>query len=155
MAGLFIYLFYRTEKTVVNELMIQMITAEGYFALRDTINDFVPLPGLVIYSVPGGLWVFCATLTSMPFYLHVSILRIRGVYFPLIISLGLEAFQYVGITHGRFDIIDVIVSVMFWCLARYFFETPAVRKNIFTSMSYTKALCLASYGIVYLSHVVR
>ena len=152
--SLFIYLFYRTEKTLVNEIAIFFISFDHYAALKKAVTGFLPLHNIIIYSLPEGLWVFCITLTSKPYYIQINDQRMNCVVIPLIFCVGLEILQLLHFTQGRFDIIDILISVIFWGVGNYFFMDAPNRQNILTSLNGKRMVCLATYGIVYLSHVI-
>jgi len=101
--SLFIYLFYRTEKTVINELFVSIISFDKYVELRNSIANNLPLNEHIIYSLPEGLWVFCITLTSKFLFLKIRHREIGCVFIPLIFSIVLEFFQLLNLTNGRFD----------------------------------------------------
>ena len=155
LVSLFIYVFYRTEKTVVNELLIHSISFDTYAALKGGMIRFLPLPAFVIYSLPEGLWVFCITLTSKPYYIHQKKLRIQGVIIPILFCVGLEIFQWFHFTNGRFDLNDIVVALMGWLVAVIAFENKADKQNILTPLNANKMVCLVSYGVLYLSHVLE
>jgi hypothetical protein len=155
LVSLFIYVFYRTEKTVVNELLIRSTSFDTYAALKEEIIRFLPLPAFVIYSLPEGLWVFCITLTSKPYYIQQEKLRIQGVIIPLLFCMGLEIFQWLHFTNGRFDLNDILVSFVGWLLATVSFNDKVEKQNILAPFNANKMVCLVSYGIVYLSHVLE
>ncbi|HYC85715.1 MAG TPA: hypothetical protein VEB86_10855 [Chryseosolibacter sp.] len=154
LASLFIYVFYRTEKTVINEMLIRLISLDNYVALRTIVAGLLPLNELVIYSLPGGLWVFCITLTSNPYHIRLSNWQIDCVFIPLVFSIGLEIFQALRVTNGRFDIMDICVAIAFWLPAKYFFNDNPDKVNILDPLDGRGLMCLASYGIVYFSHVL-
>lgn len=153
--SLFIYLFYRTEKTLINELSIQVLSVHHYSALREAVTGMLPLSKPIIFSLPEGLWVFCITLTSKPFYLQWYQRQLPGVFVPLIFCISLELFQLLQLTKGRFDFLDIGVSVFFWALAHYGFTFSADKQNILSPLTNKSLLCFASYGIVYLAHVLE
>lgn len=153
--SLFIYLFYRTEKTVATNLFIRIVSPGTYAVLKARILTVLPLNNMIVYSLPEGLWVFCITLTSKPYYLSLKGRRINCVYMPLIFCFTLEFFQLFHITNGRFDFIDIAFCIVFWILGRFMFQDKAGRQNIFLSRDAQSAVCLASYCIVYLAHVFK
>lgn len=155
LVSLFIYLFYRTEKTVINDLLIRLISLNSYARMKDAVTHSLPLKNFVIYSLPEGLWIFCITLTSKPYNLHWGQRRIDCVFVPVIYCIGLEIFQLLHLTNGRFDPIDIGMSIFFWLLANYFFRYVGEKQNILQPLNLKRMACLASYGIVYLSHVLR
>ena len=152
--SLFIYLFYRTEKTLVNELAIRIISLERYALLKEAVNRSLLLNELMIYSLPEGLWVFCITLTSKPYYIQLNKLQVRCVILPLILCVGLEVFQLLDLTNGRFDIMDIWISIIFWIIGNYAFSDRHDKQNILTTLNRRTMVCFATYGIVYLSHVL-
>lgn len=150
---LFIYSFYRTEKTVVNEIIISIISFDKFEELRKTITNLLLLNDHVIFSLPGGLWVFCITLTTKPFFFKVGNRVISLLYFPLIFSIGLELFQLLHLANGRFDNWDIGFSVLFWCIANYFITHKDSYQNILNPFTAKSVICLSSYLIIYLAHV--
>lgn len=150
--SLFIYLFYRTEHTVINTIAIRILSG-NYTSLRQSVNHYLPLNELTIYSLPEGLWVFCITLTSQPFYVSLFKKRLDCVYIPLMFCVALEIFQLFNFTNGRFDFTDIIISLVFWLIANYFFRHNRKKQNIFNSLNREGILFFTSYAIVYLSHV--
>jgi hypothetical protein len=153
--SLFIYLFYRTDKTLINEFTIQLISIETYTGLKAYIVNALPLNHVVIYSLPEGLWIFCITLTSKPYYINLKRWRIDCVYFPLIFGVSLEVLQLIHVTNGRFDFIDIGVFVVLWLLGRYGLPHSLKKQHLFTTVNFKTGVCLASYGIVYLAHVFK
>jgi len=151
--SLFIYLFYRTDKTVVNEIVIRVFSLNTYAAWKANVNQVLPLHEWVIYSLPEGLWVFCITLTSRPYYFKLDNWRIDCLYIPLVFCISLEVFQLLHVTNGRFDFTDIWISFIFWLIAHYGFDDQCEKRDIFTPLNSKAMVCLVSYSIVYLSHV--
>lgn len=153
LVSLFIYLFYRTEKTVINELFLSIVSFDTFTGLRQRITTALPLNEHIIYSLPEGLWVFCITLTSKSLFLKRGSLEIDLLFVPLLFSIGLELFQVFHLTNGRFDFWDIGASVVFWAAAHYLIEHKDVRQNILDPFTVRSFACFLSYGIVYLAHV--
>lgn len=152
---LFIYLFYRTERTIVNELAIRL-TSPAYFAtLRAQVATLLPLNDLVIYSLPEGLWIMCITLTSKMYYLRLFRWDIDCKYIPIVLCIVLELMQFFHVLNGRFDIMDILVSLFFWLLGCTFFSEKKQRQNICSKVNVQMVQCVASYSIIYLAHVQR
>ena len=151
--SLFIYLFYRTDKTLINQIFIQLISLNSYENLKQVITTSLPLNKYIIYSLPEGLWVFCITLTSKGFYIKLFKKQIDCVLIPLIFAIGLELFQLLHFTNGRFDFLDIAVSLLFWFIAAKIIDTKTQFQNIFNSLNFNNAVCILSYCIVYLAHV--
>ena len=155
LVSLFIYLFYRTENTVVNELLISIISFDTYAAWKANVVHFIPINDTIVYSLPEGLWVFCITLTLKPYYVKLRNRRIDCVFIPLVFSIGLEILQLLHITNGRFDLMDIGVSIVFWSIGNFAFGNKAAKQNILASLNLKTVICVISYAIVYLSHVFK
>lgn len=153
LACLFIYLFYRTEKTVITQLFISLVTFSEFSEMRRTITAALPLNKFIIYSLPEGLWVFCISLTSQSLFVKIRAREFNLFFIPLLISIGLELLQLSGIARGRFDVMDIGVSVFFWAIAMYALGDKPSRQNILEPFTKRSFICAASYGIVYLAHV--
>jgi hypothetical protein len=153
--SLFIYLFYRTERTLVNELVIRLMSLETYKNLKASIVHTIPLNDVADYSLPEGLWIFCITLTSKPFYIRLYRWRIDCVYIPLIFCLSLEMLQLLHVTNGRFDLMDIGIFVLFWLLGRCKLNEGIEKRHLWTQINGKTWVCLSSYGIVYLAHVFK
>lgn len=151
--SLFIYLFYRTDKTVVNDIFMAVFSRSAYYSLRSAVNQALPLPNLIIYSLPEGLWVFCITLTSKPYYLRVGRLQFNLMYLPLVFSVGLELLQLVHITNGRFDWLDIASAILFWATGMLVLPYQRPLQNALRPFTAQSLLCLLSYIIVYFAHV--
>ena len=155
LASLLIYLFYRTEKTVINALLINLFSIQDHATLRSAVTNLLPLNEAIIYSLPEGLWVFCITLTSKPFYIDLYNRRIHCTIIPLIFCIGLEVLQLLHVTNGRFDFMDIWISLSFWITANYFFNHSTEKQNIVSPINVRSMACFLSYGIVYLAHVLE
>jgi hypothetical protein len=153
--SLFVYLFYRPEKTVINELIILLLSFDTYAAIRTFITNIIPLNEPTIFSLPGGLWVFCTTVLSKDLYLKLSNHKIRIDVLPVLFSVGLEFLQLLRVTHGTFDIWDIAFYLMFWLLAYYSFESRSTQQNILSPFTRNSFICLACFLAVYLAHVNR
>ena len=153
LCSLFIYVFYRTDKTVVNELVIFLTSAEFYLKLKESITSSLPLNNLIIYSLPEALWVLCITVTSKSFVIQFGPARITGAIVPMFYCIGLEICQLIGLTRGTFDPMDIVLSALFWLVGVIGFEEVGEVQNIFGRVSRRTMVCFASYGIVYLAHV--
>ncbi|TNE54145.1 MAG: hypothetical protein EP338_08255 [Bacteroidetes bacterium] len=151
--SLFIYVFYRTEHTVVNELFIQLISLENYRDMKLAISNFIPLHGVMVYSVPGGLWVFGLTLASRHYYLRISKLKISLITFPLWTALSFEVIQFFGLSQGQFDLLDILFAVLFWAFAIIIQPIPEKQIALQPMKESASRLCLAGYAIVFLACV--
>ena len=153
--SLFIYVFYRTDKTLVNQFLINTCSLPVYHGLKMKITEQIPLSNLVIYSLPEGLWIFCITLTSKSLYLPMCAHRFKCIYLPLIFAIGLEIMQLFHFTNGQFDFFDIGASIFFWFIAANIVATDDEDQNILNVGSFKRSACVLSYSIVYLAHVIR
>ena len=151
--SLFIYLFYRTERTVVTEIFISIISLDKYTALKKSITSGLNLYEFIIFSLPEGLWVFCITLASKFKFINIGKREINLVLAPLLFSIGLEIFQLFHLTNGRFDFLDIGVSILFWAIANYLIPSENSKQNLFKPINFESLVCLICYLIVYLAHV--
>jgi len=151
--SLFIYLFYRTEKTVINEIFISIISFDKFIALRKSITSALHLNEHLIYSLPEGLWVFCITLTSKYLFIKIGRRKINLLFVPIVFSVGLELFQLLHLTNGRFDFWDIWFSLLFWGIANYLVSYKSSNQNILHRFEAKSFICVSSYLIVYLAHV--
>jgi len=153
LVSLFIYLFYRTEKTVVTEIFISIISHNKYIQARQLISNLFPLGKHVIYSLPEGLWVLCITLTSKSLFIQLGRFKFYCIFLPLIFSIGLELFQLLHLTNGRFDFWYIGISIFCWSIGNYFIKHQTAQQHILKPINYRSIVCFFSYAIVYLAHV--
>ena len=153
--SIFVYLFYRTEKTVINEIFISLVSWDRFVAIREWVLLHVPLHQQVIYSIPEGLWVGVITLSSRFMFVRVGKQEIDLKYLPLVFAFGLELFQLVGVTFGQFDFWDLFWSLFFWALALVSVKFSPPRQNVFQPFNVHSWVFMGSYLIVFLAHVWR
>lgn len=151
--SLFIYFFYRTGKTVINDLVINFITCDRFLEWQHNVAAAIPLNEFVIYSLPGGLWVFCITLTSNCFFLKIGGYQFDLLFLPVAFAICLEILQLVHLTNGRFDFLDIVVSFLGWSLGYNLNAECSNRKNLIRPFNLQNILCVSSYLIVFLAHV--
>lgn len=104
--SLFIYVCFRTQHTIVNEVL------ERLFGLQPV---HWTLPGLpwVVYNLPGALWMYafmCFSSRKGSRFL---------MYAPLVLALGIEAVQLLHLTDGTFDPLDVLFYLLAWQFFRF------------------------------------
>ena len=153
--SLFVYVFYRSEKTVVNELAILILSYDFYTTLRTFVADAIPLTKATVFSLPGGLWIFCVTALSRDFYMQVRTYKIQVVFLPILFAIGLEFCQLIHLTNGRFDVFDIAFYLMFWLLAYSLFYPKGNQQNLLSPFTLHGFICLACFLSVYLAHVAQ
>ncbi len=151
--SLFIYLFYRTERTVVNDLFISIFSFNTYSSLKDQITSILPLQEYIIYSLPEGLWIFSITLTSKDLYIPIANKKLSGAYIPIAFAVCLEWFQLIGLRPGTFDFLDITSAFLFWITAYILVPSPYQKMNILNRFNIRTKSFIFSYSIVFLAHV--
>jgi hypothetical protein len=134
-------------------MFISIVSFDTFSELRTSVTNTLPLNEHIIYSLPEGLWVFCITLTSKFLFLKAGSREFNLLFVPIIFSIGLELFQLLHLTNGRFDCWDIGISILFWAVANYLIKYKSTRQNILKPFTARSFICLLSYGIVYLAHV--
>jgi len=155
LASLFIYVFYRSDKTLINEIVKLVFSFDRYAGIKSAIAAMLPLNEIVIYSLPGGLWMFCATILAQDFYLPFRRYKIQMTYIPLGFAIGLELFQLLHVTNGRFDPWDVVFYVTFWLAATWVIRSQQPQQNILSPFTLRGFICLACFFSVFLAHVTH
>jgi hypothetical protein len=74
---------------------------------------------------------------------------------PLIVAVGLELCQLLHVTKGRFDLVDIEFSFLFWLVAYVFTDTAREEENIRKKITLSSISCVFCYCIVYLAHVIQ
>jgi hypothetical protein len=149
----FIYLFYRTEKTIISQLFISAVSYHHYAWIKNYISSHVLLNDLIVYSVPEGFWVLCITLTSKNLLIRIGDRQLNCLFVPLILAIGLEGLQWANFTNGQFDYWDLGAALFFWVLGVYAIRYQPSDQPIFKPFNFRSMACLTSYAIVYLAHV--
>jgi hypothetical protein len=153
LASLFIYLFYRTDKTVVNELVLLFLSRTAFSEIRSSIAKSIPLSESIIYSLPGGLWVFCTTILSKELQINIKGHTISMAVIPILFAISLELCQLVHFTNGTFDRWDIGFSAMFWMFAYYGSQSHETQQSIIPSFTRNAVIWLVCFLSVYLAHV--
>lgn len=103
--SLLIYLLFRTENTIINQLTL------SYFSFT-SFSSNVSIADWVIYNLPGALWLFA--------FLSILVKKNEKSIFFCLIPLGgalaIEMLQYFSITDGTYDLIDVVFYLFAWAL---------------------------------------
>lgn len=153
LCSLFVYLFYRTEQTVVNLVVIQIMGWDTFQEIRSGVNSKIILNGFQTYSLPEALWVLCLTLLSKRYKFRLATKEISLVYLPIILAFGFEFFQWIHWSNGSADLNDLWGSLLFWALGMKGFPEREPKIYLSESLNIHAALCTACYAVVYLAHV--
>lgn len=152
--SLFIYLFYRTEYILINKCFALLVSHEFYLELKTALKQALPLPNYFIFSLPGGLWVFCSSLLAQNYVISIKSKPIKLVFLPLIFSVGLELIQALNWLNGRFDWLDVLTYFLFWIIA-FSIRPKTKTESIFKPFTKQKLYFILCFFIVYLAHSWR
>ncbi len=155
-ASLVIYLFYRTEETVVNTMAAWLLGRNRFKDVRALFRFRLPLPSFVVYSLPEMLWTAAFTLLSGNLYVRIFRKKYFCFWIPLLVSVGLELLQLLPRFPGRFDWADLIGSVLAWATVVVFFRKktrPA--QNLLERPDAQRLAFVGCYAIMYLAHVWR
>lgn len=153
LASLFIYVFYRSDKTWINEIIKLIFSFDRYASFKDTIRSMLPLHEVIIYSLPGGLWIFFSTALAQDFYVQIRHRKLPMAYVPIVFAIGLELFQLLNLVRGRFDAWDVAFYMLFWLAASSGLPGRASKQDILSPFTVRSFICLACFFSVFLAHV--
>ena len=104
-----IYLFFRTTDTVIYQVYQNLFASDFLDTIRLYFQlNFMTMPKWIIYSLPGGLWVFsfanfCFLLLNAKSYFYKILFLLLGIV------TSLELLQLLHITDGRFDLMDLTI----------------------------------------------
>ena len=155
LVSLFVYLFYRTEQTVVNHLVIAAIGDAPYWVIRDWINQNIHFGSFGVYFLPEALWVLAITLLSKRYSLGLIRLKISLKFVPVLLVIGFEWFQFAHWANGRFDWVDLAGGFVFWVVGLLVVPEKEPKTSLFSKLNFHGIACVLSYAIVYLAHVIQ
>ncbi len=151
----FIYLFYRTNQTVINQLFAIVFGVDVYLFLKSFFHANLKLPAQIIYSLPGALWVWVVSISSRDVFIEFKGAKISLVILPLIVALGFELFQYFHWINGHFDWWDVVYSTTFWLFSFISLNKQKRTSNDKHAKFYYNLIFAGSYLIVFFAHVMN
>ena len=153
--SLFVYLFFRTEQTIVNYLFIKIWGGEPFYQSRAWVTARVNLSNFQMYSMPEALWILAITLLSKRYMIQLGNRHISLWYLPLILAFGFEFFQWMHWSNGSADLNDLWVAGLFWALGMTVFPEKEPKISLFQSFNIHALLCTGAYAVVYLAHVMN
>lgn len=149
----FIYVFYRPESTLINIILSDVFPSESFLSFKESLRFILPLNEIIIYSLPGGLWVFSASILARKLRLQVAGRKINLEWIPMAFALWLELWQYFGIVKGRFDIADILIVVMFGVTALVAYRPMKLSQQTLSLFHKRSAAFLLVFICVFLGHV--
>ncbi len=147
-----IYIFYRPEGSLIN-IFLNLFLPETFLAVKETIRTTFPLHEAIIYSLPGGLWVFSATLVARNLRLHVFGKSINLEWLPMVFALWLELLQYFLLIKGRFDWVDILFVLSFGFLAKFFFNKRSTQYTALNAFNQQGWAFTMIFLCVFMAHV--
>ncbi len=150
-----IYLIWRSESVLVNFLMGSLFSPEDFRDWRATISSRLPLNDLIIYSLPGGLWVFVSTVAFKDFFVVIRKNIINLMFLPLVMAIVLEVTQLIHLTNGVFDGWDVLLELIFWVASLLVCPATEIKEDFLKSEQSSKKIwAIFSLLILYLAHQI-
>ncbi len=147
-----IYIIFRTEQTLINQIFQYIFSKEALDNLRQSIQNYIYLPAIVIYSVPEACWIASLTLLGENRYIKVCKIKVYVKYVPLLLILWFEAMQFFHLLHGTFDWYDILLSAVAWAMS-YLSISRSEKQNIFTWDRLSFWSLIFVYSVVILAHV--
>jgi hypothetical protein len=151
--SLAVYSLYRSVNTLINVLLCCMIPADQMRAVRLATNKLFPLPSFVVGSLPGGLWVFAATLVAKNSFITIRNYRVSLEPLPALAAVLIELLQWCGLTDGTFDPIDILAALAAWGIAGPLLAASTPSLHFAQMERWRMALCFGSYAILVLADV--
>mgnify|MGYP003636407017 CR=1 FL=1 len=151
--SLLIYVFYRSELTLINQAIGIFLPLADLLKYQEQVQTALPLPNWIIYSLPEGLWVLFVTLISKEFYFTSQSKNYSLVFFPILLAICIEVFQYFQLTDGTFDWLDLGVALFFWGLTCFLLPPRFNILQLKNAFNIRGILLISSYLIVILSDV--
>lgn len=149
---LVIYIFYRPEGTLINIILNSIFSQELLLSFKESVRSAVPLNNAYIYSLPGGLWVFCATLLSYKLRTRLFQREINLEWLPVAFAVWLEVGQLIGLVKGRFDLMDLTLVVLFFLLAKIFLGGSG-QKQLSLALNRRSFKFILGFICVFMAHV--
>lgn len=139
---------------LVNKLLQLVVSGKELQEWKSVISARIPLNDFLIYSLPGSLWVFVATSASRDYFIRLKKLQFNLLFLPLVFNVCLEILQFLHITHGTFDWVDLLSGLIFWTASIIIIPASEIKDSFFQSDNGLKKMWVYFvYLIVYLAHL--
>lgn len=151
--ALFLYMFYRSERTVINIIAVSISPSDWFESARVWVQTTLPISEIVVGFLPGSLWVYAATAALR----HVSVSSLPLWPTPLMVAAFFEAQQALGLTYGVFDSLDIVGGFIGCAIAlRWPSRSPAVAQIDWRKLSlFAKCGCMSLFLMLGLAYVWR
>ena len=142
-----IYLLFRETDLVV----FRMAGFLGLSGMVETARQFfepIHPPHLVVYSLPGALWLYAFIALMATVWRGEGKLRTRApwILLPLLVAAGSEGAQWLGLTDGTFDWGDVglyVAAVLVALVGMGFLGSASTSKLRAPDLRFRHRLCCA------------
>jgi hypothetical protein len=143
--GLLFYLAHRSDRTVSNQVLSWLCGPGTYSQLKQEAKHWLPVPLALCGCLPSAMWCFIVTSLVRGWNLRIGsncVLQLSRLG-PLL-NAALEAAQWIGLTDGHADELDVIAGFAGGLLAHWMF--PNSRKPLDVPCSWNWRLGLVAAG---------
>lgn len=140
---LLIYLFYRSGEIMLNHYLLSVFP--NLILVKESVKQWLPLNDFLVYNLPAGLWVFSLTILLKDVSLHWLSCRFSLHTVPLGLGLSIELLQFLQLTDGTCDLLDVYTMLICFLVAQLFRANRPIEVEPRNLQS-----MLASMGIVIL-----
>lgn len=117
--GMLFYLAYRTDCTLVNRLIGQLLGPADYLKLKLGLRHWLPVPPGLVGCLPSALW--CIVGTSLVGCWRIRLGRqwlLPLTFLPPVFNAWWESVQWAGWTDGHADWLDVVAGLAGWLVAQ-------------------------------------
>lgn len=140
---LLIYLFYRSEDMMLNQYLL--FTFPKLVSIKEAITQWLPLNDFLVYNFPAGLWVFTLTILLKNVQINWYSYRFSLNAVPLGLGLLIELLQFLKLTDGTFDLLDVYTMLAFFMTTQLFYTNTQLEMD-----SHNRQPILAFIGVAIL-----
>lgn len=151
--SLWIFVMYRSEQCAVNVLLGGLLPGGSLTSWRAVVGAAIPLSDDVVYRLPGGLWVFAATVVAARGHVTTPWGVLGLSLGPMTVALGMEFLQKWGVTDGTFDWGDVVVVLLGGWAAHCYIGRSRPAVDVVRESPGQGMLCVASYAVLFLADV--
>jgi hypothetical protein len=122
--GASIYLLFRKDTLLVFSWIDYVGASDIVFFMRDNvcfIHKYIP--DFVLYSLPNAIWVYSGTVALIIIWKKYPNNSFSFLWVSLlfIYAIVAEIMQLIGIVKGTFCTVDIVSSILFFCLALRFY----------------------------------
>lgn len=151
--ALFIYSFFRSENTIINQLWLSLFP-DNYLYLRGVFGQY-DVPDFVRFNLPGVLWMIGALLLCAKYTITIRKLRFKLMFLPLLVCVIIEVVQWVGITDGTFDMMDVVSYLLGFVVVYAMYTSRTEKKECILRMQLAHIpIVILFFFSIYLSDMV-